>query len=105
MMVLDYAESGSLRNYLDTSHNELSWNNKIRYLWDIATGLEHIHKNENWKRYNQNEFVALKSLNNSKNVTLEFMNEVFLIYYLTNFENFVFLLMFYFLDYISSEIK
>ena len=30
---------------------------------------------ENWKRNNQNEFVALKSLDNSKNVTLEFLNE------------------------------
>jgi hypothetical protein len=30
----------------------------------------------NWKRKGQNKFVALKSLNNSKNVTLEFMNEV-----------------------------
>ena len=54
-------------------------------------------ENKNWERYNQNEFVALKSLNNSKNVTLEFMNEVLLIYYLTNFENFIFLLMVYFI--------
>ena len=45
-------------------------------------------ENENWIRYNQNKFVALKSLNNSKNVTLEFMNEVLLIYYsIKNFEN------------------
>jgi hypothetical protein len=29
-----------------------------------------------WNRYNENMYVALKSLNNSKNVTLEFMNEV-----------------------------
>jgi len=33
-------------------------------------------KNQNWKREDQNEFVALKSLNNSINVTLEFINEV-----------------------------
>ena len=33
-------------------------------------------RNKIWERYNQNEFVALKSLNNSKNVTLEFINEV-----------------------------
>ena len=33
------------------------------------------NKNQNWKRYD-NKFVALKSLNNSKNVTLEFLNEV-----------------------------
>ena len=36
--------------------------------WDI--------KNQNWKRHNSNKLVALKSLNNSKNVTLEFLNEV-----------------------------
>ena len=33
-------------------------------------------KNQNWERDNPNKFVALKSLNNSKNVTLEFINEV-----------------------------
>ena len=40
----------------------------------------HIDKwdeeDENWRRKNKDGFVALKSLNNSKNVTLEFMNEV-----------------------------
>ena len=40
---------------------------RIRY-WD--------NKNQNWGRYESNIFVALKSLNNSKNVTLEFLNEV-----------------------------
>jgi hypothetical protein len=35
------------------------------------------NENKIWKRYGQNEFVALKSLNNSKNVTSEFINEVF----------------------------
>jgi hypothetical protein len=35
------------------------------------------NKNQNWKRLGSNMFVALKSLNNSKNVTLEFINEVF----------------------------
>jgi hypothetical protein len=34
------------------------------------------YKNQSWKRKDQNKFVALKSLNNSKNITLEFMNEV-----------------------------
>ena len=32
--------------------------------------------NQNWERTNPNISVALKSLNNSKNVTLEFINEV-----------------------------
>src|SRR5438046_2812478 len=32
--------------------------------------------NQNWKRFGPNKFVALKSLNSSENVTLEFINEV-----------------------------
>ena len=40
----------------------------------------YIHKwddiNQNWQRLNPDMFVALKSLNNSKDVTLEFINEV-----------------------------
>ena len=34
------------------------------------------NKNQNWIRYEPNKFVALKSLNNSQNVTSEFLNEV-----------------------------
>ena len=34
------------------------------------------HVNQNWERRNQNMFVILKSLNNSKKVTPEFMNKV-----------------------------
>ena len=40
------------------------------YIW------EWDNENKNWKRYDPNYSVALKSLNNSKNVTLEFINEV-----------------------------
>ena len=36
--------------------------------WDI--------KNQNWVRRYPNKFVALKSLNNSKNIALEFLKEV-----------------------------
>jgi hypothetical protein len=32
--------------------------------------------NQKWKRNDQNMFVALKNLNNSKNITLQFLNEV-----------------------------
>ena len=34
------------------------------------------NKNQNWERHFPNKLVALKSLNNSSNVTLEFINEV-----------------------------
>jgi hypothetical protein len=40
--------------------------------WDI----EH----QIWKRKDQNMFIILKSLNNLKNITYEFLNKVFLIY-------------------------
>ena len=34
------------------------------------------NKNKNWERYELNKKVALKSLNNSQNVRIEFINEV-----------------------------
>jgi serine/threonine protein kinase len=45
-MVLEYAKNGSLRNYLDTNYNNLSWNDKIYHLLNIACGIQHIHNNE-----------------------------------------------------------
>ncbi|GBB83871.1 hypothetical protein RclHR1_10530004 [Rhizophagus clarus] len=46
IMIFDYAENGSLRNYLNKNFNNLNWENKISFLNDIAIGLEHIHENE-----------------------------------------------------------
>jgi serine/threonine protein kinase len=46
IMVLKYADNGSLRNYLDKSYNKLKWNNKIKYLLEIARGLDYIHKED-----------------------------------------------------------
>ncbi|GBC39060.2 kinase-like domain-containing protein [Rhizophagus irregularis DAOM 181602=DAOM 197198] len=45
-MVLDFAEDGDLRNYLNKNHNKLYLNDKINYLLSIARGLADIHKNE-----------------------------------------------------------
>ncbi|POG54468.1 kinase-like domain-containing protein [Rhizophagus irregularis DAOM 181602=DAOM 197198] len=45
-MVLDYAENGSLRNYLDTNYSKLNWGDKINYLHSIAHGLKNIHEIE-----------------------------------------------------------
>ncbi|RGB30639.1 hypothetical protein C1646_765065 [Rhizophagus diaphanus] len=36
------------------------------------------NKNQNWKRYNENKFVALKRVKDSKSSTLNFINEVLL---------------------------
>ena len=46
IMVLDYAEHGSLRNYLDKNYNELSWKTKFCDLWNITHGLYKIHDKE-----------------------------------------------------------
>ncbi|EXX53679.1 Ypk2p [Rhizophagus irregularis DAOM 197198w] len=46
MMVLPYAEDGSLRAYLDKNYHELSWDTKLEYLWHITLGLESIHEEE-----------------------------------------------------------
>ena len=43
IMVLEYAENGSLRNYLDTNYGKLSWKTKFDNLWNIAYGLYNIH--------------------------------------------------------------
>ncbi|RIA94518.1 kinase-like domain-containing protein [Glomus cerebriforme] len=45
-----------------------NWNDGYILNWD--------NKNRNWEREHQHMEVALKSLNNSENVTLEFINEI-----------------------------
>ncbi|RGB42350.1 kinase-like domain-containing protein, partial [Rhizophagus diaphanus] len=44
VMVLEYADDGSLRKYLDKNYNKLNWENKIICLEDIINGLEFIHE-------------------------------------------------------------
>src|ERR1051325_3998793 len=44
MMVMAYAQNGSLRQHLNNSFNSLSWQDKLDGLWSIALGLCEIHK-------------------------------------------------------------
>ncbi|RIB11027.1 kinase-like domain-containing protein, partial [Gigaspora rosea] len=44
MMVMKYAEQGSLRKLLDSKYNDLSWRHKIDNLYYIAKGLAAIHR-------------------------------------------------------------
>ncbi|GET02564.1 kinase-like domain-containing protein [Rhizophagus clarus] len=44
IMVLEYADNGSLRRYLDTDYNKLNWESKIICLYDIITGLKFVHE-------------------------------------------------------------
>ena len=46
IMVLDYAEHGSLRNYLDTNFDKLSMYDKLYNLEYIARGLMKFMKKE-----------------------------------------------------------
>ncbi|RGB22806.1 kinase-like domain-containing protein [Rhizophagus diaphanus] len=46
MMVLDYADYGSLRNYLDKNYNKLNWYIKLNDLYFVAFGIEKIHIKE-----------------------------------------------------------
>nr|CAG8520731.1 5443_t:CDS:2 [Entrophospora candida] len=43
-MVIQYANGGSLRQYLQRNHHQLTWNDKIRIVNEIATGLYAIHQ-------------------------------------------------------------
>ena len=45
MMVMDYAENGSLRQSLNKNFNSMNWTGKFRNLHSIANGLSDIHKN------------------------------------------------------------
>ncbi|EXX55490.1 Tpk1p [Rhizophagus irregularis DAOM 197198w] len=46
IMVLEYAEHGSLRNYLDKCYDKLSWKDKLNNLWWISFGLAIVHVKE-----------------------------------------------------------
>ncbi|GBB94916.1 hypothetical protein RclHR1_02440010 [Rhizophagus clarus] len=46
IMVMEFADGGSLRKYLTTNYNKLNWNNKISCLDDVISGLKNIHEKE-----------------------------------------------------------
>ena len=45
MMVMNYAENGSLRQHLNNSFNSMNWKKKLQTLKDIVNGLKNIHDN------------------------------------------------------------
>src|SRR5438445_97453 len=42
--VIQYANGGSLRQYLQRNHQQLTWNNKIRIVGEMVAGLYAIHQ-------------------------------------------------------------
>src|SRR5581483_8866092 len=45
MMVMEYAQNGNLRQYLNNNFNSINWRIKLRNLENITYGLEGLHKN------------------------------------------------------------
>ncbi|RIB06901.1 kinase-like domain-containing protein [Gigaspora rosea] len=46
MLVLEYADSGTLRSYLQNNFNELSWKDKINFALQIASAVKYLHTEE-----------------------------------------------------------
>ena len=44
LMVFDYADNGSLRQYLSTPAIKLDWSDNCRLGFDIVNGLRYIHR-------------------------------------------------------------
>jgi serine/threonine protein kinase len=46
MIVMEYADGGSLRNYLKHKFIDLTWDNKYQLAYQIAKALECLHNEE-----------------------------------------------------------
>ena len=44
MLILEYADSGTLRDYLQYNFNKLDWNIKLNFAIQIADAVSCIHK-------------------------------------------------------------
>ncbi|RIA87935.1 kinase-like domain-containing protein [Glomus cerebriforme] len=44
MLIMHYADSGNLHNYLQTNFINITWNKKLDILWNISLGLNCIHE-------------------------------------------------------------
>ena len=43
MLVIEYADSGTLRNYLKKNFHTMNWDDKYRLAYQIATAVECLH--------------------------------------------------------------
>ena len=44
MLVLEYADDGTLDTYLSKCFNKLNWDDKLSLALQLATAVEHIHE-------------------------------------------------------------
>jgi serine/threonine protein kinase len=45
VLVLEYADSGTLDTYLNEHFNQLSWNYKLNLALQLANAVSHLHDN------------------------------------------------------------
>ena len=43
-LVLEYADGGTLKTYLNVHFDELNWGNKYQLAFQLASAVEYIHK-------------------------------------------------------------
>src|SRR6266542_5800278 len=65
MMVMKYAENGSLRQHLNHSFNSMKWDEKLDILYEISGGLKDIHE----KGLIHHDFHCSNILNGNYNYT------------------------------------
>lgn len=45
VLVLEYADNGTLDTYLNEHFNELNWDNKLNLALQLANAVSHLHDN------------------------------------------------------------
>ena len=46
LLILEYADSGTLRNYLEDNFSKLDWNIKLQFAIQIADAVTCMHQND-----------------------------------------------------------
>jgi len=46
LLILEYADSGTLGNYLKNNFNKLDWNIKLQFAIQLADAVLYIHQND-----------------------------------------------------------
>ena len=46
LLVLEYADNGTLRSYLEKTFESISWNLKLKFAHEIASAVKCLHEND-----------------------------------------------------------
>ena len=46
LLILEYADSGTLRKYLQSNFESISWHQKLKFGYEIASAVSCLHKND-----------------------------------------------------------